>query len=138
MSIETARQAALTARQDAALDKRYRDRQTGRIYTLRGELEAGAYGYRIETEGRDGKRVYGFIEHADVASALADAPEGGRSFYPGQDHPLQALQFAAYIEVPKLAFDYAEELLSTVTVTPHTFTVERLASPAELAHLFGE
>ena len=135
MTINEARAAALTARQARTLDKLIRT-PDGDIASWRERIERGDYAYRVARVYRDGARAYGLIEHADAAEALANAPAGGNTLYPGADHPLQALHWAPFTACPKLVHDYAEDL-PAVIVTPDSFDVEHPITAEEWAHLTG-
>ena len=120
MSIETARAASLAARCRRALDKLYRDTDTGEIYTLWERISSGYYAYVLTHEWSDGTFSRGLITHADAAEALTRTPS---AYYPGADDARQGLMFATFTEAGKLVCDYAAEALPTVTVTPSAFAI---------------
>ena len=120
MAIETARAASLAARARRALDKLWRDADTGEHYTIGERLTTGHYAYVLVHEWSDGTTSRGLISHADATDALTREPS---TLYPGADDPRQGLQFAAYTEAGKLACDYAAATLPVVRVTPRTFDI---------------
>ena len=120
MSIETARAASLAARCRKALDKLYRDTDTGEVYTLGERINAGHFAYVLVHEYRDGTVSRGLVSSADAAEALTRTPN---AYYPGADDARQGLTFATFTEAGKLICDYAAETLPTIAVTPSTFAI---------------
>ena len=112
MALETARATALKNRQNAALDKRYRDGTTGEIFTYRAKLDAGTeYAYRrAETDLSTGRTEYGLV-YADDARAEIERIDNYTGLYARFGAPdAVALEHARYSVVPKLIADYAEAL----------------------------
>lgn len=104
--------AAMQARQTAALDKLYRDRATGRIYSLRTALAEGEYAYRrAEHDRATGRTEYGLVSAQDAAAMLARSEDFAGELYAQFGAPRAlAVEHAQYTVTPKLVADFAESL----------------------------